>query len=103
MEQRLIDANKLIYKRCDDSATRATFDFVADGDIEGAETVLTIPEDPTNGDMIKVLFPNGKVITNNDEGEIGYEVLVDRNYSFCSWFDVLWWNSPWKGVGDETD
>ncbi len=54
---------------------------------------------PTNGDMIRTLFPNGKVIETED-GDIGYEIYIDKNYSFCSWFDGTWWNAPYKKAGD---
>ena len=37
---RLIDANKLEIHRCDDSASRATFDYVDEWDLEDAPTIL---------------------------------------------------------------
>ena len=48
----------------------------------------------TNGEMIMALFPNGKVI--DRDGTIGYEILIDENYSFCSWYDGKWWKEPYK-------
>ena len=37
---RLIDADALNIHRCDDSATRATFDYVYEDDIEDAPTII---------------------------------------------------------------
>lgn len=36
---RLIDADKLKVYRCDDSASRATFDYIYEDDIEDAPTI----------------------------------------------------------------
>ena len=41
---RLIDADALKIHRCDDSATRATFDFVYEDDIEDAPTIIEASE-----------------------------------------------------------
>ena len=54
----------------------------------------------TNGDMIKTMFPNGKVIE-TENGNLGYEIYIDKDYSFCSWFDGLWWNAPYKAESEE--
>lgn len=42
---RLIDANKLEIRRCDDSASRATFDYVDEWDLEDAPTILESEEE----------------------------------------------------------
>lgn len=42
---RLIDANKLELRRCDDSASRATFDYVDEWDLEDAPTILESEEE----------------------------------------------------------
>ena len=60
---------------------------------------ISIPEDATNGDVIKAMFPNGKIIKTED-GDCGYEIYLDDTYSFCSWFDGLWWNAKYKGVSE---
>lgn len=61
---------------------------------------IIIPDNATNGDVIKAMFPNGKVIETED-GDLGYEILIDNKYSFCSWFDGVWWNAKWEGVQEE--
>jgi hypothetical protein len=48
----------------------------------------------TNGEVIKALFPNGKVIECDEA--TGYEQMLDDENSYCSWFDSLWWNAPYK-------
>ena len=44
-DARLIDANKLEIHRCDDSASRATFDYVDEWDLEDAPTILESEEE----------------------------------------------------------
>ena len=58
---------------------------------------ISIPDNATNGDMIKAIFPNGKVIERDEA--TGYEQMLDDKYSYCSWFDGLWWNSPYQKGG----
>ena len=59
------------------------------------ERIVIIPIDATNGDVIKAMFPNGKIIKTED-GDCGYEIYLDDTYSFCSWFDGLWWNAKFE-------
>ena len=56
---------------------------------------IIIPRGVTNGDVIKVMFPNGKEYDN--DGDVRYEIEIDFDYSFCSYFDGVWWNAPYKG------
>lgn len=42
-------------------------------DIDSAPTVFELPDNPTNGDVIKAIFPNKTTV-----------------------HDVEWWNSPYK-------
>ena len=44
-----------------------------------------LPEDVTNGDVIKAMFPNSF---------FGDYVVMGENISF----DIDWWNAPYKGV-----
>lgn len=54
--------------------------------------VLPISENPTNGDVIKALFPDGKICRTNDF-EIGLSFKGDN---WIIWFKERWWNTPWK-------
>jgi hypothetical protein len=56
---------------------------------------IVFPDNATNGDMIKAMFPNGKEYDN--DGDVRYEIEIDFDYSFCSYFDGVWWNAPYKG------
>lgn len=85
--KRLIDANKL-----DDSLGISDRDIEFHYMLEEAKTVLTIPENPTNGDMIKALFPDGKICRTNDF-EIGLSFKGDN---WIIWFKESWWNTPWR-------
>ena len=62
--QRLIDAKEAI-KNLTGWQTDPT-DEEIEYTITGIETVLTIPDNPTNGDIIKAMFPNGKEINTVD-------------------------------------
>lgn len=65
--------------------------------IEGEETVkaIPIPDNATNGDMIKDMFPNAIIEIN----EIGSMVHVKYNNHTC-WvnYELDWWNAPYKEV-----
>lgn len=89
MEQRLVDANKLQNELENGISAGLLIDgyeeypHINNMDdcvecVKYADTILTIPESPTNGDIIKAMFPN--------EGD------------FETDFDADWWNAPWKGV-----
>lgn len=84
MEQRLIDANKLI-----NNARAKTFGLRI-CDIDNAQTILAIPDNPTNGDMIKAMFPNI---------EMWGESKNTLNYSLGGMIHRVlksWWNAPYK-------
>ena len=70
-------------KMAKDVAEKAMDDFLFNGKSirEWAELIidLGIPENPTNGDVIKAMFPNY------------YQTLL-------FYLDnTRWWNAPWKG------
>ena len=78
--------------RCRRSGKTLLSEFINQCKIEDA---IPIPEGATNGDMIKAMFPNGKEYDN--DGDVRYEIEIDFDYSFCSYFDGVWWNAPYKG------
>ena len=93
MEKRLIDANKIEYENIyvyptDNSNYKECVGKSAK--VREAETVLTIPENPTNGDMIKALFPD---ISITEIGG-GATIVVANDYRFNS----NWWNAPYTGL-----
>lgn len=88
--QRLIDATKIKYDRetlsCGDG-TYTSYISVSKIDIESTPTVLTIPDNPTNGDMIKAMFPNEHIDLREVTVWVGNEKMS---------FTRKWWNAPWK-------
>lgn len=50
---------------------------------------LNLPENPTNGDMIKVMFPKREVIEHDTYIEVAWGEGMDE-------FDKVWWNCPYK-------
>ena len=84
---RLIDANKVdgfIGLEYDGREIKSVEEF------EKILTVLAIPENPTNGDMIKALFPD---ISITEIGG-GATIVVANDYKFNS----TWWNAPYTGL-----
>jgi muramoyltetrapeptide carboxypeptidase LdcA involved in peptidoglycan recycling len=74
---------------------REALDMVIKLQTEPSADVIPITRGATNGDMIKAMFPNGKEYDN--DGDVRYEIEIDFDYSFCSYFDGVWWNAPYKG------
>lgn len=90
MKQRLIDANKLKA----DIAPNEYF-WEMQYNIDSAPTIAILPENPTNGDVIKAMFPNkGKYGTNGDMVTVWGE-------SQCVSFSLEWWNAPYKKEVEE--
>lgn len=99
--QRLIDANavKENHERWigyldDDMIGR--MNFAIDHHVP---TVLTIPDNPTNGDIIKGMFPNGYFLNEFPfEGSSLEKFYVDDVLSNPTHLMVTddWWNSPYK-------
>ena len=79
--QRLIDANK--YR--EEWLKSKTFEPMKLLDM--SPTVLAIPENPTNGDMIKAIFP-----------DIDFHCMQSA-FGIIS-FDLEWWNAPYKAESE---
>lgn len=56
---------------------------------------IPIPENPTNGDVIKVLFPNAKVVETNTVVGIGIDGTTT--------FNKDWWNAPYKAESEDKE
>lgn len=95
---RLIDANDLLTVT-DIRADGTEFTYVSYLNIEEAPTVLTIPNNPTNGDMIESLLSikdkwEGLYIpTSKKQVYIKHEGSED-----VISFDAEWWNAPFKSI-----
>lgn len=88
MEQRLIDANALNRKNVNCANFPMNF-------IDIAPTVLTIPENPTNGDVIKAIF-KFKSIGNTNINNNHNHIISDLNGDFYVRVSDSWWNAPYK-------
>ena len=88
---RYIDADKL-------NETQIEFDrnYYGLGEVDNAPTVdaIEIPNGATNGDMIKIMFPNIEI-----EG-IGGEIIAAQIGFGTSYFALDWWNAPYKKGGE---
>ena len=52
---------------------------------------IYVPDNATNGDALKTLFPYHSLIFNYDEG---YMLFIIEN-SMCCKFTLNWWNAPY--------
>lgn len=73
-----------------------------------------IPDNATNGDLFKLLFPNAKITEDFDEEyNVQVENLYQNNMEQSMWFDYQWWYAPqgtyglkknyWFRTTDETE
>ena len=108
--QRLIDADKTI--ECmqyyhDDCAktseyTRLGFETAIEV-VKDAPTVLTIPDNPTNGDMIKALFPNIK-FNEKWKATRHFELQSEQGHIEITGIATSdWWNSPFEPQKSEVE
>lgn len=66
---------------------------------------IPIPDGATNGDMINAMFPNIEVKPQMDyDIKMGVRVIVhiDEHTLFELWFPSKWWDTPYKGVKNDT-
>lgn len=82
--------------------TNGTLDFIC---VEGREHFVrlkykTLPDNATNGDMIKAMFPNVQVV---DTGIHRITVIFGdcHNMMYRNSYDEDWWNEPYKGGQEE--
>lgn len=54
-----------------------------------------IPDNATNGDMIKAMFPNVDIVIHN----ITVYMIFDMRSNAIS-FDLNWWNAPYKAESE---
>lgn len=59
-----------------------------------------LPKDPTNGDMIKALFPDAKVNVAKYSYVIEVKLPYHTEYDTGLLCDRGWWNSPYKEEDD---
>lgn len=71
---------------------------------ETIKTIVTLdtielPENPTNGDMIRAIFPDAEI---TDHFEMGTPIGNIIYVRLCKYQDMRvqqnWWNAPYKGA-----
>ena len=96
--RRLIDANKL--KKYMIPLSFSCQKWLSEVDLSNASTVLTIPDNPTNGDVIKAIFPDAKITEYLDLVQV--EIIVKGLNLVEIECDINWWNAPYKRGTDES-
>ncbi len=88
-----------------DACSAQVWEGEAFADINCIKPVLTIPENPTNGDIIKALFPyiEPKFYTNLSGMHTVDIKLNDKVYGDVyntHTFSADWWNAPYKAESE---
>lgn len=103
---RLIDADEL-NERFESSCTTecACCPYSDDncGLVHEADTVnaIPIPENATNGDMIKALFPNATFYDDTFGYGYVYSDVVECKENYMMTYSKEWWNAPYKELNNE--
>ena len=87
------DLHNIVMKRKTEYGRLATLiDNIVEEMVQETQTVdaIEIPKNITNGDMIKIMFPNIEI-----EG-IGGEIKCIAAKNGTSYFALDWWNAPYK-------
>ena len=82
----------------DEEAEQADFEYLME--IENViNAVGVLPNNATNGDMIKAMFSSWEIDMEDAEDE-EYPVVtcwIDKANNIWTSFDLAWWNTPYKG------
>ena len=68
--------------------------------IDPLSNVIPIPKGVTNGDIIKAMFPQAKIIINELLGTNGIVFVQygSKEFDEIISYSLDWWNAPYKGV-----
>lgn len=59
-----------------------------------------IPENATNGDVIKTIFPNTIIRRKEGHNSSGWnfrpQIVVEFSETERNYFDEVWWNAPYS-------
>jgi len=81
-----------------DACSAEVWEGEAIADIKSFKPILTIPENPTNGDMINALFPNAKNIRVDGGYPLNYIIEGEWHRNLKEW-----WNAPYKAESEEVE
>ena len=59
---------------------------------------IVLPDNPTNGDVIKMMFPTVDISTNGMFGKEGTVFVHHKDHIII--FDLDWWNAPYREDGE---
>ena len=62
---------------------------------------LEIPDDATNGDVIKAIFPNAPIDTELYTNYVMVKLDYHTQYDGGLMFDKDWWNAPYRVESEE--
>ena len=66
-------------------------------DFQPTIQAIVIPDNATNGDMIKAMFPNATFMIGEEKDEQGTKNLYVYTDDFEGFaVDLDWWNAPYK-------
>ena len=57
------------------------------------EALKLIPDNATNGDVIKIMFPNIEMIINTETREVSID---NPKNTYMNFLDLDWWNAPYE-------
>jgi len=81
---------------------KSSFDSPLNNLVNGLFDGTLIPDNATNGDIIKALFPSA-VYNENQYLTVTMDCQVRDTMHFVSQFDLDWWNAPYKEHKDGTN
>lgn len=97
--QRLINDNEIdhifLNYRSENDIITGLYEQILD-----IEPVLTIPENPTNGSLVKSMFPS-VVIRVVTESQIGISFFDNQNE--ITWIPIEWWNAPYRMESEDKE
>ena len=100
----LIRINKTIYdKMKKKTLSYGEYEAVTNGLLRIVRNEgITLPENATNGDVIKTMFPN---LIFTDSMVDGYINTIEKHLigkdTHTMYFDLNWWKAPYRGINDK--
>ena len=97
----IIDINENVYTRLFDNGIQDN-EIATDDICEMARALrlgTPIPDNATNGDVIKAMFPNAKIVETDREVFL-YTGAREKDEDIQI-FDIEWWNAPYQKGGKE--
>lgn len=88
---RLINADKYLKETCTYKDTGCGSCIFQGKCIADEPTVFELPDNPTNGDMIKAMFQNAENIRVDGGYPLNYIIEGERHRNLKEW-----WNSPYE-------